>query len=1556
LASGRRSRAKFRRKIIAAGSIIIDLLMKTGSFETDTKRAEKALRDLQKEAIKIGAAIGAAFSATAIASAVLVKQSIDNADALGKLAQQTGTTVEDLSALAFAADLSGISQEELGAALVKLTKNMSDTAAGTGEAIKGFTALGISVKDASGNLKSSDAVLGEIANKFAGFRDGAEKTALAVNLFGKSGAQLIPLLNAGASGIEKMKEEAAKLGIVISGATAKAAEEFNDNLTRITASGRGLVNRITADILPAALAFTEALLDIIKGLNGADKASDDLAGNNAVRDFAESAAIALARLIDDLRNSTSEIRAFAASTKLEFANIELGLKFVRANPADIGDFLRGQNNSLKAALDERNRIAAEADKVFAENADKGNKEFEDAVRRRINLSSLTGKRLDASTDPRSTVFGVGLPETRTTAPRLPGSAGPVKADDTARQALQIQLRELERAIGREKDLLADRNKFLNLYNDQGLLSIQSYFDAQRVILEAATTSIVAEYDKQTAAILRSRDAQNDALKKSGKATPVDFEKVRLDTEGKLAEVADKRAKAEQDAGQKGLELTFEQKRAQLDLAREVQNVTVQFLEQAGRFREAAAIRFDQQFKPIKLKLELEGDTEALARIESLRKSAISQASFSEEVVRTNRAYEDLSIRTEQIQLQVQRGTIGELAGLRLVGEERRASIVQMEEIVRKQEQIAAVSGDDGLVLQARRARLELEKLKAEADPLADKFTGLFEDAFASNFEDFLNGTKSAKEAFADFGKSILAEMNKILARDFTRALFGQEGPLGGLGGALGGIFGNGGTTTGIAGGTVNPRTGALEGGPPGIAGAATSAVTGAAGSAALGATITASQTATATAITTAITTSETASTTALTTAIAASDATLSAAFSAALAASQTASTAAIVGAIGASTAAIVAAVSASGAASAAGGAASAVGSFFSAGGYTGPGGKYEPAGIVHRGEHVMPQERVREPGALTFLERMRFGGLQGALRGYAQGGLVDDDELPGYALGGLVDRSVFERDSRERIERTSALRGYAAGGLVDDDKITGYAHGGFVFPAISRIEHDSRDSFGSVFSSIVDRSERISDSASRYERSDSADRSSIESRINEIDSASERLNFVLSGGVESRNAAYSPHASGTRTQAPSGGQIASLPWGGVWPKYARTAGVAPGPLAIFDSPVGAEAVLSDSVRDSRSTVSETASDSILRSIAQSSARVDSSSASQESIESLHLILSALSVERVFDALRSVDSPSRSAERFTSASDSLRATSAIESVSRMLSVADSKTDRVSSFERLTGDTSAEFLSRMRDYVSDHSASEKSRTDQSSIFYRIASNTFSERTDKTARETRSTSDRSSPLKESSDSWSAAEYVRDLYSSIESLQAIKTISSVVFESKDVERVMSGERQIMSLFRPDEEWLRHMRGFAVGGFTGHKPIDAIAGVVHGGEYVFSAPAVRAIGVTALERVHTQAKAGHSTLDLEGFASGGFVGNSFAPNTPRGFTGGAVQTNVYVQNAPPGTTTERRRNNTGGEDVFVKIKKQLKEEMAGEISNGEGLLGPISQRTGLGRSGGLIR
>jgi len=214
----------------------------------------------------IGTALTAAFSGAAITAGV--KSIIDGADSLNKASQKYGVAVEQLSALGYAGKLADVSLEAIGQGLKKLSTNMLDTAAGTGEAKEAFRALGVDVKNADGSLKSSDTVLGEIADRFAVMEDGAGKTALAVKLFGRAGADLIPLLNQGSKGLAEMKAEAEKLGVIVGGDLARASEQFNDNLTRLGTVTEAFGISIANSVLPSLNKFVEQLISGIKAAGG----------------------------------------------------------------------------------------------------------------------------------------------------------------------------------------------------------------------------------------------------------------------------------------------------------------------------------------------------------------------------------------------------------------------------------------------------------------------------------------------------------------------------------------------------------------------------------------------------------------------------------------------------------------------------------------------------------------------------------------------------------------------------------------------------------------------------------------------------------------------------------------------------------------------------------------------------------------------------------------------------------------------------------------------------------------------------------------------------------------------------------------------------------------------------------------------------------------------------------------------------------------------------------------------------------------------------------------
>ncbi len=183
---------------------------------------------------------GLSFGAAITGLGSVIKATIDTADEFNKMSQKIGMSVESLSTLKYAADLNDVSMDTLRISLTRLSKTINDFSLGSKDAEKTIKALGLSVIDNNGKLLSIDNILLQIADKFKYMPDSVQKTVFAMELFGRSGAELIPLLNQGADGIAKLQEEAEKLGLQISTETAQKAEIFNDSIKRLNNSLQGL--------------------------------------------------------------------------------------------------------------------------------------------------------------------------------------------------------------------------------------------------------------------------------------------------------------------------------------------------------------------------------------------------------------------------------------------------------------------------------------------------------------------------------------------------------------------------------------------------------------------------------------------------------------------------------------------------------------------------------------------------------------------------------------------------------------------------------------------------------------------------------------------------------------------------------------------------------------------------------------------------------------------------------------------------------------------------------------------------------------------------------------------------------------------------------------------------------------------------------------------------------------------------------------------------------------------------------------------------------------------
>src|SRR5262245_11989975 len=245
------------------GALRVVLGADTGTFEDGLKRAQSSLGTFAKNVGTIAAGIGLErIIEKSVELAVhSVKEGFQRIDAIGKEAQKTGIGVEAFSGLILSAELADVSMQTLSTSLGKLSKNMVETSQGTGEAQKTFQALGITVTNTDGTLKSADKVLIELADKFAKSSDGAIKTAAAIALLGRSGKELIPFLNAGAEGLEEMRATAERMGLTINENTRFQVERFNDNLKILGKTQEGITNLVIQGIIPALVRSSDVFVE-----------------------------------------------------------------------------------------------------------------------------------------------------------------------------------------------------------------------------------------------------------------------------------------------------------------------------------------------------------------------------------------------------------------------------------------------------------------------------------------------------------------------------------------------------------------------------------------------------------------------------------------------------------------------------------------------------------------------------------------------------------------------------------------------------------------------------------------------------------------------------------------------------------------------------------------------------------------------------------------------------------------------------------------------------------------------------------------------------------------------------------------------------------------------------------------------------------------------------------------------------------------------------------------------------------------------------------------------
>jgi hypothetical protein len=200
--------------------------------------------------------LGLAGAATTAFAAIGAVSIINQLDELGDLEKKTGIAAQKLGGIGFAAQQAGGDMKTAAGGFAKLNKTLAEAAAGNKDAAEPFRLLGVEVTDAAGKTRAADEVFVELANRFEEMEDGPEKAALAIRIFGKQGAELIPLLNEGGKKLQENIAYFERYSRVTPEAVA-AADQYNDTLVKLKLLTEATGTEIVTRFLPAFQAIAD---------------------------------------------------------------------------------------------------------------------------------------------------------------------------------------------------------------------------------------------------------------------------------------------------------------------------------------------------------------------------------------------------------------------------------------------------------------------------------------------------------------------------------------------------------------------------------------------------------------------------------------------------------------------------------------------------------------------------------------------------------------------------------------------------------------------------------------------------------------------------------------------------------------------------------------------------------------------------------------------------------------------------------------------------------------------------------------------------------------------------------------------------------------------------------------------------------------------------------------------------------------------------------------------------------------------------------------------------
>lgn len=688
------------------------------------------------------------------------KATADSAAAIERASQVTGASVQTLSVFHKTADDLGISTEAIDKGFVKLSRSILEFQQGSLQATKNFQQLGVSQKDLAG--LNTDQKIKLITDKLGSMADTTTKAALAQTLMGRGGAELIPVLNELAGeGFEKARASAEKFGLLLDNETATSFLLAKDSLTDLEDVGKGVATQFSAGLAPAITDIANALVSATttEGVSGF-KTLGEVAGS-AMKGILIGIVAVVAGIVEIGAKTSALIQNIGRATAdtltkgpkaawQAFEANELG------DAARIDAEIQSRETALLSELDGNTRQQEEAE------------EKAKAANRAHNVPKVV----------------VTPAATRAT-------------DQAARAALSLLEKQLQDELDIHRAYAKQTEQAEKEMYDQGLLSLEEYFDRRRSAEKADVLAEVAILEQQRTAAQAAADKAGAELSKAPKKQKDAIEARQIGDLQKVEELNTKITEAQIAGATKVAALDNEQADKKRASEQETLAFERQIAELQGKRSATAKAEIDAEVAKRTLQVQQAGGsqqevTARLAEIDTWRQLKLAVADYDTAKKKTEEDTKAFDIQKQAIEIKAKAGRITQVEEEREINQLIKDRVPLLKADAAAELAAAQKTGNQDNVADAQNTVHATQNLGVATDKLGTQVRGALTNDFQNFFDTVGRSTQTMAQQFEGLAASVVQSLQKIIVKKLMLKLLGggsdSENDSGDGGGGGGGLL------------------------------------------------------------------------------------------------------------------------------------------------------------------------------------------------------------------------------------------------------------------------------------------------------------------------------------------------------------------------------------------------------------------------------------------------------------------------------------------------------------------------------------------------------------------------------------------------------------------------------------------------------------------------------------------------------------------------------------------------------------------------------------------------